>query len=983
MWFHSLLASWKSGHSRSPRPQPRPACRARRLTLEHLEDRALLSNYSAASVSDLIADINLANTAGGSNTITLTAPTASPYILTVVDNTTDGATGLPVIAANDNLTIGGIVGNGDTIERSTASGTAAFRLFDVATGASLTLQNLTLQGGLATGAGVSAEGGAIYSQGALTLSSVTVQDNQAIGSAGTPELSSTGGPGGNAFGGGLYVAGGTAALNNTILSSNTAQGGVGGSTGYNSRYAAGAGANGYGGGLEVAGGTVTLSNDTLSANVAQGGQSGNVLDDGPLGDGGSGFGGALQVSGGTASAYSSTLSLNTAEGGYGLNGLGAGGGFGYGGALEVNGGAVSLTGTNLASNTAQGRSGYGGALQVNLGTVSLINATLSSNTAQGGNNAYFSGHYAEGEDGFTYALSEGGPGDGGALQVNDGLVSLTAATLSSNIAQGGYGYYGGAGNGGALQVSGGTVSLTSAILSSSTAQAGSGFGYGGNANGGALQVSSGTLVLATVTLSSNTAQGGNCSSGENGYAGNGDGGALQANGGTVSVTNTTVSSNTAQGGTPSNDGGFGSGGGLYTAAIVYLDSTTVANTRNNTDSTGLNGTSANIDGGYTLLNMSLQPPTVVTAASASPSLVAGTTTSLSVLGSDPDNGSESYLKYTWAVTSAPAGAATPTFRSNGINASKNTTATFHAAGTYTFKVTLTDSYHLTADSSVTVTVNQTETSISVSPATASLDWGTSRQFTASARDQFGQAMATQPAITWTVAAGGAGGSVSASGLYTAPFVNGSDTVRATDSSANLSGTASVTVKNSPPTVVAPASANPDPVTGTTTTLNVLGADAEGAASLTYTWAVTSAPAGAATPTFTFASGVSNGTNGAQNATATFYRAGTYTFQATITDQWGLTAVSSVTVTVVQTVTSLSVTPGTVTLADRATQQFTAIALDQFGQAMAPTFTWQVVSSGGGTVSSTGLYKAPKTGTGNFEVEVSADGLTALAYVTVT
>ena len=111
-----------------------------------------------------------------------------------MEDSTVGATGLPLIAANDNLTI---VGNGDTIERSTAAGTPAFNLFDVAAGASLTLQTLTLQGGLATGAGVSAEGGAIYSQGALTLSGVTVQDNQAVGIAGVPESSSIGGPGGN------------------------------------------------------------------------------------------------------------------------------------------------------------------------------------------------------------------------------------------------------------------------------------------------------------------------------------------------------------------------------------------------------------------------------------------------------------------------------------------------------------------------------------------------------------------------------------------------------------------------------------------------------------------------------------------------------------------------------------------------------------------------------------------------------------------
>ena len=89
-----------------------------RLALEHLEDRSLPSSYSAATVSALIADINAANTAGGVNTITLTAPTTSPYVLTPSTTPPTGTNrsenGLPIIAANDNLTI---VGNGDTIER--------------------------------------------------------------------------------------------------------------------------------------------------------------------------------------------------------------------------------------------------------------------------------------------------------------------------------------------------------------------------------------------------------------------------------------------------------------------------------------------------------------------------------------------------------------------------------------------------------------------------------------------------------------------------------------------------------------------------------------------------------------------------------------------------------------------------------------------------------------------------------------------------
>src|SRR5205807_4573173 len=122
---------------------------SRRLSFEQLEDRLTPSNYTAANVSQLIADINAANLAGGANTIALTAPSNSPYILTAVNHTNHATfgNGLPVIAANDNLTV---LGNGDTIERSTATGTPAFRLLYVASGASLTLENLTLEGGLAS-----------------------------------------------------------------------------------------------------------------------------------------------------------------------------------------------------------------------------------------------------------------------------------------------------------------------------------------------------------------------------------------------------------------------------------------------------------------------------------------------------------------------------------------------------------------------------------------------------------------------------------------------------------------------------------------------------------------------------------------------------------------------------------------------------------------------------------------------------------------
>ena len=63
--------------------------------------------------SELIADINAANTAGGSNTIVLMANTT--FDLTAVNNTTNGANGLPVIVNRDTLTISGQ--GGDIIQR--------------------------------------------------------------------------------------------------------------------------------------------------------------------------------------------------------------------------------------------------------------------------------------------------------------------------------------------------------------------------------------------------------------------------------------------------------------------------------------------------------------------------------------------------------------------------------------------------------------------------------------------------------------------------------------------------------------------------------------------------------------------------------------------------------------------------------------------------------------------------------------------------
>lgn len=239
----------------------RPARPRVRLAVEPLEDRAVPASFTAATVPDLIGAITAANQSAEADTITL-AP-GKTFTLKQVNNTWDySSNGLPVVAAAGGpLTI---VGNGDIIERSTAGKTPKFRLLAVAPGASLTLENLTMQGGSdgyfygAGGAiynagtlslkGVTvqnnsaASGGGIYSNGSLLLQNCLIQSNQAVGRDGsngfyvgpnTPKdhedfryVYPT--PGQDAFGGGVCVAGGTASLLGTTVINNTAKGGKGG-----------------------------------------------------------------------------------------------------------------------------------------------------------------------------------------------------------------------------------------------------------------------------------------------------------------------------------------------------------------------------------------------------------------------------------------------------------------------------------------------------------------------------------------------------------------------------------------------------------------------------------------------------------------------------------------------------------------------------------------------------------------------------------
>jgi hypothetical protein len=338
-----FFSSWL----RKPNAKPRTSRRANttfRPRVEVLEGRDVPSTFYAATASDLIADINAANKGGGANTVVLTAPTTSPYDLT---------TGLPTIKKNVT-----IVGNGDTVERSTAAGTPEFRLFAVASGGSLTLQNLTLQNGYYN------QGGAIHNQGTLVLSQVTVRDNTAEGLPGD--------------GGGIWSNGSLTATNSTF-NSNVALGDYG--------YSA------FGGAIYIAGGSARIAGSAFGNPVGGGGNTAK---------GQTAYGGAVYVASGTVTMSGDAFgnvydyAANGAEGGYGSSNLGDG----YGGAVYVAGGAVTLTNDSIHGNYVADLGnpdgyvfgdygGYGGGIYIApAATVYIDSFTLantSGNISNGGN----------------------------------------------------------------------------------------------------------------------------------------------------------------------------------------------------------------------------------------------------------------------------------------------------------------------------------------------------------------------------------------------------------------------------------------------------------------------------------------------------------------------------------------------------------------------------------------------------------------------
>ncbi len=317
---------------------------------------------------------------------------------------------------------------------------------------------------------------------------------------------------------------------------------------------------------------------------------------------------------------------------------------------------------------------------------------------------------------------------------------------------------------------------------------------------------------------------------------------------------------------------------------------------------------------------------------------------------------------TWTTQRAPSGG-TARITMNGTQA----TIIFNRVGTYDLLAQANGLSRI-----VRFQVNPVLTSLALTPNNASVQTGQTRQFTVQGLDQFGMALATAPTVTWTAS----GGTVSTNGLFTAGQLTGPGSVTATSgavrSTVQLTITAPTTttslqLRDAAGNVL--SDVNPVSVSGTQLRVDPRIVNSTGGivnSAPTVTMAVTLAPTNG-NATFTM-----NGSTG----NVQFTRAGSYDLNFSSS---GMTR--RLRVTVSATLTSLQVSPSSVSVQVGQTRQFTAAGFDQFGQALAtaPTIAWTAT---GGTVSSTGLFTAGQTA-GAGSVRATSGSISSTMQLTVT
>ncbi len=253
--------------------------------------------------------------------------------------------------------------------------------------------------------------------------------------------------------------------------------------------------------------------------------------------------------------------------------------------------------------------------------------------------------------------------------------------------------------------------------------------------------------------------------------------------------------------------------------------------------------------------------------------------------------------------------------------------------------------------------------IELQPTSATLAIGDTQSFTAVAKDKDGNVVSTT--ITWSVVAGG--GTINQSGLFTAGTTAGSFPATVRASAEGVNATASVTVL---PGAIDHLAVSPATVTiapGGMTTLQATVYDAhDNVLSSAVSWSMKTAEAGSISDGGLFTAGTTIGSYpGAIEASA-----------------GGKTASASVTISA-GALFSLEIKPPVAAVTAGGSIGFTVVGKDGDGNTVQVSPTWSAVA-GGGTINSAGVFQAGTT-TGTFAntVRCEANGLQALATVTVT
>jgi len=272
---------------------------------------------------------------------------------------------------------------------------------------------------------------------------------------------------------------------------------------------------------------------------------------------------------------------------------------------------------------------------------------------------------------------------------------------------------------------------------------------------------------------------------------------------------------------------------------------------------------------------------------------------------------------------------------NQVSGGNSTVGTIISTGLYTapaktgtYTIVATSAADSAVTASATVTVSST---ITISPASANVDAGATEQFTAAV-----PGLPNAP-VTWSVDQVGGGnanvGTISATGLYTAPATAGAHTVTASSSSASSASAA---------VAVFMLSVSPSTATIALSGTEQFTATAQGLSNPVFSWSVNKAIGGNSTV----------GTITPAGLYTAPILAGTYTIAASVTNASGS---ASAPITVI----NFTISPATATVDPSTTQPFTATIQ---GSSDA-TFTWSVDGVAGGnattgTVSASGLYTAP-------------------------